>query len=84
TLFGAQPDCVSRVEAGILTTLPMAILIVLMLVMGTHIPKPFRRLLEYAAPIVLTHRALPGTELTTLDYRWPVGVDTTSTSSTAK
>ncbi|EJZ1177756.1 hydrogenase 4 subunit F, partial [Escherichia coli] len=84
TLFGAQPDCVSRGEAGILTTLPMAILIVLMLVMGTHIPQPVSRLLENAATIVLTDSALPGTELTTPDYRWPWGVDTTSTSSQEK
>ncbi|HHV7360782.1 TPA: hydrogenase 4 subunit F [Morganella morganii] len=84
TLFGAQPDCVSRGEAGILTTLPMAILIVLMLVMGTHIPQPVSRLLENAATIVLTDSALPGTELTTPDYRWPWDVDTTSTSSQEK
>ncbi len=37
-LFGDAPEAVSKGELGLFTTLPMAIMIVLMLVMGTHIP----------------------------------------------
>lgn len=55
TVFGPAPEAVSKGELGILTTLPMAILLVLMLVMGTHIPQPVTRLLENAATLVLHH-----------------------------
>jgi hydrogenase-4 component F len=52
-LFGDAPPATSRGELGWLTTLPMAILLILMLVMGTHIPQPVSRLLENAASIVM-------------------------------
>ena len=80
TLFGEKPDCISKGELGILTTLPMAILIVLMLVMGTHIPQSVSRLLENAATIVLKDSSLSNSELTTLNFNWPWGVNTSSTS----
>lgn len=80
TLFGTPPDCVSRGELGLLTTFPMAILIVLMLVMGTHIPQPVSQLLENAATIVLKDSTLPNSEFTTINYHWPWGVNASSTS----
>ncbi|MFP2238589.1 hydrogenase 4 subunit F [Pseudescherichia vulneris] len=52
-LFGDAPPATSRGELGWLTTLPMAILLILMLLMGTHIPQPVSRLLENAASIVM-------------------------------
>ncbi len=63
-LFGSAPEATSRGELGLLTTLPMAILLVLMLVMGTHIPQPVSRLLEHAASIVM-HQS-PQQE-----FQWP-------------
>lgn len=80
TLFGEQPECVARGELGILTTLPMAILIVLMLVMGTYIPQPVSRLLENAATIVLKDSATVGHQITTLNYQWPWGASTSEPS----
>ncbi|HHR6141533.1 TPA: hydrogenase 4 subunit F [Providencia alcalifaciens] len=80
TLFGEQPECVARGELGILTTLPMAILIVLMLVMGTYIPQPVSRLLENAATIVLKDSATFDHQITTLHYQWPWGVSTSEPS----
>ncbi|TKI05366.1 hydrogenase 4 subunit F [Martelella alba] len=53
TVFGAQPAAVAKGELGWLTTAPMVLLLVLMLVMGTAIPRPVTRLLENAATIVL-------------------------------
>ncbi len=53
TLFAPPPQAVSKGELGWLTTLPMAILLVMMLAMGTHIPQPVSRLLENATTIVL-------------------------------
>jgi len=55
TVFGTQPTAVSKGELGWLTTVPMAVLLVLMLVMGTYIPRPVIHLLENAATIVLNH-----------------------------
>jgi hydrogenase-4 component F len=84
TLFGEQPECVARGELGILTTLPMAILIVLMLVMGTYIPQPVSRLLENAATIVLKDSATVDHQMTTLNYQWPWGASTSEPSSQEK
>lgn len=53
TIFGTLPTAVSKGELGWLTTVPMAVLLVLMLVMGTYIPRPVIHLLENAATIVL-------------------------------
>ncbi|EBP0013311.1 hydrogenase 4 subunit F [Salmonella enterica] len=53
-LFARPPEAVSRGELGWLTTLPMAILLVMMLAMGTHIPRPVSQILENASTIVLS------------------------------
>lgn len=53
-LFATPPQAVSRGELGWLTTAPMAILLVMMLLMGTHIPKPVIRILENASAIVFS------------------------------
>ncbi|MBD0846289.1 hydrogenase [Pectobacterium carotovorum subsp. carotovorum] len=80
-IFGSAPQEVSRGELGILTTLPMAILLVLMLIMGTHIPHPVVRMLENAATVVLQPsdgRAAPP------HYTWPwAGSSTDSVSTSA-
>lgn len=52
-VFGAAPQEVSRGELGVLTTLPIAALLVLMLIMGTYIPQPVIRIIENAASVVL-------------------------------
>ncbi|MEH2921318.1 hydrogenase 4 subunit F [Samsonia erythrinae] len=66
-LFGNPPEQVSKGELGLLTTLPMAILLIMMLMMGTHIPQPIVRLLENAATVVLQGdvSAVPP------HYHWP-------------
>ncbi len=69
-LFGAKPEEVNKGELGILTTLPMVILLVLMLVMGTHIPQPVSRLLENAVHIVMNNK--PGTHAQSLSWPWAV------------
>ncbi|AHM73191.1 hydrogenase 4 subunit F [Yersinia hibernica] len=53
TVLGTPPPAVSKGELGILTTAPMAILLLLMLLLGVHIPAPVTRLLTDAAQIVL-------------------------------
>lgn len=53
TVLGTPPAAVSKGELGILTTAPMAILLLLMLLLGVHIPSPVTRLLTDAAQIVL-------------------------------
>ncbi|ANE76796.1 hydrogenase 4 subunit F [Dickeya solani] len=53
SVLGSQPEAVSKGELGWLTTAPMLILLVLMLVMGTRIPQPVIHLLEQATAIVL-------------------------------
>ncbi|MEG0230738.1 MAG: hydrogenase 4 subunit F [Hafnia sp.] len=65
-LFGDAPEAVSKGELGLFTTLPMAILIVLMLIMGTHIPQPVTRLLENAATIVMNPSSTQ-----TPNFSWP-------------
>ncbi|MDN6448211.1 MAG: hydrogenase 4 subunit F [Enterobacterales bacterium] len=66
-LFGDAPEAVSKGELGLFTTLPMVILIVLMLVMGTHIPQPVTRLLENAATIVMNPSS---TQTPTFNWPW--------------
>ena len=68
--FGPKPDEVNKGELGILTTLPMLILLVLMLVMGTHIPQPVSRLLENAVTIVMNNK--PGTHAQPFSWPWAV------------
>ncbi|WP_145520031.1 hydrogenase 4 subunit F [Yersinia mollaretii] len=53
TVLGTPPEAVSKGELGILTTAPMVILLLLMLLLGVHIPSPVTRLLTDAAQIVL-------------------------------
>lgn len=53
TVLGPSPDEVQKGELGALTVVPMAILLALMLVLGTGMPKPLSRMLEAAAGIVL-------------------------------
>lgn len=65
-LFGNAPEAVNKGELGILTTLPMIILIVLMLVMGTFIPRPVTQLLERATHIVMNQSPAQST-----DFQWP-------------
>lgn len=65
-LFGKAPEPVRKGELGILTTLPMAILLVLMLVMGTHIPQPVVHILENAASVVLKHEPASSPQ-----FNWP-------------
>ncbi|MGL4858637.1 MAG: hydrogenase 4 subunit F [Enterobacteriaceae bacterium] len=68
-LFGPAPEALSRGELGWLTTTPMALLLLAMLVMGTHIPQPVSRLLENAAAVVLS--VSPEEELR---FHWPWAV----------
>ncbi len=63
TMFGDRPDATTKGELGWLTTLPMAVLLVLMLGMGTYIPRPVIVLLENAATIVLNRDAA--------SFNWP-------------
>ncbi|HFT5240972.1 TPA: hydrogenase 4 subunit F [Yersinia enterocolitica] len=53
TVLGTPPEAVSKGELGILTTAPMALLLLLMLLLGVHIPTPVTHLLTDAAQIVL-------------------------------
>lgn len=63
--FGNAPQAVAKGELGLLTTLPLLVLLVLMLVMGTHIPKPVAFMLERASTIVLNQ---PDSQQR---YAWP-------------
>lgn len=70
-LFAAPPQQVSRGELGWLTTLPMALLLVMMLVMGTHIPRLVVQLLENAASqVISSHSSQP------MNYSWLWAGDT--------
>ncbi|MEA9391359.1 hydrogenase 4 subunit F [Acerihabitans sp. TG2] len=75
TLFGDKPEATSKGELGWLTTLPMAVLLVLMLGMGTYIPRPVVHLLENAATIVLNRDA------TTFNWPWAAQPNASATSS---
>ncbi|MCL6744606.1 hydrogenase 4 subunit F [Kosakonia sp. R1.Fl] len=77
-LFATPPQQVATGELGWLTTAPMVILLVMMLVMGTHIPQPVSRLLASAATIVQQSNDDHPTQLSWL---W-ANVDTTAASAT--
>ncbi|MCO7263857.1 hydrogenase 4 subunit F [Dickeya zeae] len=62
SVLGSKPEAVSKGELGWLTTAPMLILLVLMLVMGTRIPQPVTHLLERATAIVLNGNVLNGNQ----------------------
>jgi hydrogenase-4 component F len=53
SVFGPQPDLVQKGELGVMTLLPMVVLLGLMLVMGVCIPRPVTQLLQSATHIVL-------------------------------
>jgi hydrogenase-4 component F len=53
-LFGPEPEEVPRGELGVLTLLPMGVLLLLMLVMGVSVPRPVVQLLQNATQIVLS------------------------------
>ncbi|AFJ48513.1 hydrogenase 4 subunit F [Shimwellia blattae] len=80
-LFGNAPEPVSKGELGILTTLPMAILLVLMLIMGTHIPQPVVHLLENAATVVLQQDK--STVSPHFNWPWAAGSETSVTTGHA-
>ncbi|SKC19046.1 hydrogenase-4 component F [Kosakonia radicincitans] len=77
-LFATPPQQVASGELGWLTTVPMVLLLVMMLVMGTHIPQPVSRLLTGASSIVLSG---DDERPTRLSWLW-VTFDTTATSAT--
>ncbi|WP_200550199.1 hydrogenase 4 subunit F [Kosakonia sp. LAM2021] len=77
-LFATPPQQVATGELGWLTTAPMVILLVMMLVMGTHIPQPVSRLLASAATIVQQNNDDHPTQLSWL---W-ANFDTTAASAT--
>lgn len=52
-LFGPKPTEVPQGEPSVLTLIPMAIFLILMLVMGIRIPTPVGQLLDRATAIVL-------------------------------
>ncbi|AUQ24971.1 hydrogenase 4 subunit F [Dickeya oryzae] len=86
SVLGSKPEAVSKGELGWLTTAPMLILLVLMLVMGTRIPQPVTHLLERATAIVLNGNALNGNqagEQGQPSMGWPSLSARTSTPDTA-
>jgi hydrogenase-4 component F len=77
-LFAAPPQEVATGELGWLTTLPMAILLAMMLVMGTHIPQPVSKMLANASTIVMSGNDEQSTQFSWL---W-ASFDTTATTAT--
>jgi len=77
-LFATPPQQVASGELGWLTTVPMVLLLVMMLVMGTHIPQPVSRLLAGASSIVLSG---DDERPTRLSWLWAT-FETTATSAT--
>ncbi|WBU50615.1 hydrogenase 4 subunit F [Kosakonia pseudosacchari] len=77
-LFATPPQQVAPGELSWLTTAPMVLLLVMMLVMGTHIPQPVSRLLASAATIVQQNNDDHPTQLSWL---W-ANFDTTAASAT--
>lgn len=52
-VLGASPDAVQKGEPGLLTVLPMALLLAAMLTLGVYMPQPVKQLVSHAAGIVL-------------------------------
>ncbi|MBK5075117.1 hydrogenase 4 subunit F [Budviciaceae bacterium CWB-B4] len=69
TVLGPGPEAVAKGELGSLTTLPIAVLMVLMLVMGLHIPQPVLQLLHNATSIVLDNGGAPLSDYLTLPWQ---------------
>ncbi|MGP3592153.1 hydrogenase 4 subunit F [Vagococcus sp. WN89Y] len=79
-LFAAPPPQVASGELSWLTTAPMVILLVMMLLMGTHIPAPVSNLLANASAIVLS-----GSDESSTQFSWLwATLDTTAASSPVK
>ncbi|KFX06649.1 hypothetical protein KP22_00720 [Pectobacterium betavasculorum] len=78
-IFGSAPQQVSRGERGLLTTLPMDVLLVLMLIMGTSIPHPVIQILENAASVVLQRNS----RAVQPHYTWPWASGSDNTVSIA-
>jgi hydrogenase-4 component F len=59
TLLGASPEPVARGELGVLTLLPMVLLLAMMLTLGVSMPRPIAAALDSAARIVLDQGETP-------------------------
>ncbi|MCD1126638.1 hydrogenase 4 subunit F [Jinshanibacter sp. LJY008] len=69
TVLGPGPEAVAKGELGSMTTLPIAVLMVLMLIMGLHIPQPVLQLLHNATSIVLDSGGAPLSDYLTLPWQ---------------
>lgn len=58
-ILGPCPDSLPKGELGWLTTTPMALLLALMLLMGTHIPHSVSQLLTQASQVVMNVESAP-------------------------
>jgi len=66
--FGTPPEAVSKGELGFMTIAPMAILLVLMLLMGTYIPQSVKDYIHRATDLIMVQ---PQSELITV-HKQPV------------
>ncbi|QMV15648.1 hydrogenase 4 subunit F [Vibrio spartinae] len=78
-VMGAAPEHVEKGEVNYLTVCPLVVLIVLMVVMGTHIPNTILHGVEQATQIVINHPNQPLLE--TLNLPWQQGIEHISSSS---
>ncbi len=69
TVLGPSPEALAKGELGAMTLLPIALLMVLMLIMGLHIPQPVLQLLHNAAAIVMDNGSLPVGDSLTLPWQ---------------
>lgn len=69
TVLGPSPEALAKGELGSMTLLPIALLMVLMLVMGLHIPQPVLQLLHNAAAIVMDNGSVPASDMLTLPWQ---------------
>lgn len=77
--MGAAPEHVEKGEVNYLTVCPLVVLIVLMVVMGTHIPNTILHGVEQATQIVINQ---PNESLLeTLNLPWQQGMEPISSSS---
>lgn len=83
SVLGKQPDNVSKGELGWLTTAPLAVLMVLMVLMGTHIPQPVQQLLKQATTIVLNGDQAGIDELHALELPGAATEDSTTAAATS-
>jgi hydrogenase-4 component F len=78
-VMGAAPEHVEKGEVNYLTVCPLVVLIVLMVVMGTHIPNTILHGVEQATQIVINQPDHPLLE--TLNLPWQQGIEHISSSS---